>query len=214
MKSVGETLKSIRLEQNLSLEEVAKITRIKKEFLVLIETNRFDQFTSLVTAKGFIKNYAEYLGLSSNDILAVFRRDNLSPPKKSAGFSLFHQAGRLNFNWNPKLTLSLVVVTLIIAILGYLFSQYFRLKQNPGLVILTPKDKQQVFENKITVTGRSDADALVKINDNLVVLTSKGEFNYELALFPGENKIVVEAVSKFGQKSLEQRTIFRLVNPP
>lgn len=210
MKSVGETLKSIRLEQNLSLEEVAKITRIKKEFLILIETNRFGQFSSLVTAKGFIKNYAEYLGLPSADILAIFRRDNLPPPKKSAGFSLFHQAGRLNFNWNPKLTLTLVIVTLIIAILGYLFSQYFHLRQSPGLVILTPKDKQQVFEDKITVSGRSDADALVKVNDNLVVLTSAGEFSYELPLFPGENKIVVEAVSKFGQKSLEQRTIFRL----
>jgi cytoskeletal protein RodZ len=210
MRSVGETLKSERLGRGLSLEEVAKVTRIKKEFLVLIEANRFDQFSSLVTAKGFIKNYAEYLGFPSADVLAIFRRDNLPSQKKNPGFSLFHQTGRLNLNWNPKFTLILIIVTLIIGILGYLFSQYFRLRQSPGLVIITPKDKQQVFEDKITVSGRSDKDALVKINDNLVILTSKGEFSYELVLFPGENKIVVEAVSKFGQKSLEQRTVFRL----
>lgn len=210
MRSVGETIKANRLQRGLSLDEVAKATKIKKESLVLIEANRFDQFSSVVTAKGFIKNYAEYLDLPASDILAVFRRDNLSLKKKTTGLNIFNPAGKLNFDWSPKLTLIAVMVVFILGILGYLISQYLHLRQNPHLEIFQPKDKQQVLGDKVTVAGRSDVDALVKINDNLVILSPKGQFSYELALFPGENKIVVEATSKFGQKSEEQRLIFRL----
>lgn len=211
MKSVGETLKAKRLSLNLDLADIARTTKIKKEFLALIETNQFTQFPSLVTAKGFIKNYAEFLGFSSEDILAIFRRDN-SPPQKGKNItqSLINPMGKLKIDWSPKLTLILAVTVFLVGLLGYLAFQYFHLVQNPHLEITTPKDKQQVFESRIMVIGKSDTDSIVKINDNLVALSAKGEFSYELVLFPGENKIMVEAVSKFGKKTTQERTIFRL----
>lgn len=210
MKSVGETIKARRLERNLSLDEAAAATRIKKEFLIRIENNRFDLFASAVTAKGFVKNYAEYLGLSAADVLAVYRRDSSPVNKKLAGLRIFQPDGNFNFNWTPKLTLIVIMAVFILGILGYLISQYLNLRQNPRLEIIGPADRLQVFEEKIIVAGRSEVDALVKVNDNLVILSDKGEFRYELPLFLGENKIVIEATSKFGRKSLAQRVVFRL----
>lgn len=125
MKTVGEILKNKRLEKKLALSEVEGATKIKKEFLEAIERNDFQKISSEVAARGFIKNYGEFLGLSSKPILAIFKRD-FTKDKQETTF-----VWKPRFHWTPKLTVILVVVVFALLLLTYLSWQYFSLVNTP-----------------------------------------------------------------------------------
>lgn len=125
MRSVGEILKNKRLEKNLGLGEVEAATKIKKEFLEAIEKNNFQKISSEVATRGFIKNYAEFLGLSSRNVLAVFKRDFVQNKRE---IKIPYSS---RFVWTPKLTMILLVVIFAILLIAYLIRQYFSLANTP-----------------------------------------------------------------------------------
>lgn len=213
IRTVGEILKNYRESKKITLEEVAIETRIKKEYLLAIESNNFKKFPYGVSTRGFIKNYAEYLGLSSKDILAIFRRD--SPQKiedKIIPQGMIKAINEKNISWNPKTTVILTVVIIFLGIISYLGYQYFSFVGNPKLEVISPKDGEKTTQKKVEIFGKADQDSSVTINDNLALISEGGEFHYELDLFPGENRIIVEAKSKLGRKTIIERTVFRLDN--
>src|SRR6266446_1412810 len=75
MVTVGERLRKERLRKRLSLDDIARGTKIRHQFLEAIEDGQYNKLPSTAYAQGFVRNYAEYLGLSSREILALFRRE-------------------------------------------------------------------------------------------------------------------------------------------
>ncbi len=73
-KSVGSILRETRESQGLSLEDVAKITRIGKGYLVALEEEMFDKLPSVAYVRGFLRVYATCLSLSENDIIALYEK--------------------------------------------------------------------------------------------------------------------------------------------
>ena len=69
METLGDYLKNNREAQNITLEEVAQATRIRRTILEAIENNHFDLIPPKVFTQGFIKSYASYLGLDENDVI-------------------------------------------------------------------------------------------------------------------------------------------------
>lgn len=125
MRSVGEILRTNREKRNISLDEVAGATKIKKEFLKAIEDDQFQKIPSEVVVKGFIKNYAEFLELSPQAALSVFKRDFVEKNNRSVVFL------KPDFVWTPKLTLAVVIVVFSFLIGVYLIRQYLSLANTP-----------------------------------------------------------------------------------
>jgi len=67
VETLGDYLKDKREAQNITLEEVAQATRIRKTILEAVENNQFDRIPPKVFAQGFIKNYAAYLELDESE---------------------------------------------------------------------------------------------------------------------------------------------------
>jgi transcriptional regulator with XRE-family HTH domain len=63
MEDVGAKLKQEREQKNITLEEIAQTTNIKKDYLIAIENNDFAQIPTFIHAKGFVRTYANFLGL-------------------------------------------------------------------------------------------------------------------------------------------------------
>jgi transcriptional regulator with XRE-family HTH domain len=59
-QSIGSFLKSHREQRRMSLEEVARVTRIPTPSLESIEADRFDELPGEVFVRGFLKSYAHY----------------------------------------------------------------------------------------------------------------------------------------------------------
>lgn len=69
---VGQKLAQARAKRGLSLEEAAHETKMRPEKIRAIENDDYSSFPSNAYAKGFIKNYARYLGVDVGDFLCTF----------------------------------------------------------------------------------------------------------------------------------------------
>ena len=70
--TVGQYLREEREKKNLSLEDVAKVTRITLENLQALELDDFQAISAPIFVRGFLRTYASQLGLDPNEIMARY----------------------------------------------------------------------------------------------------------------------------------------------
>lgn len=75
---IGDTLKQERENQNLSLQDVEQGTSIRALYIEAIESGDYDKLPGEVYAKGFIKNYANFLNLDGDALVKQFIQE-ISP---------------------------------------------------------------------------------------------------------------------------------------
>ena len=69
METIGQRLRQARERLGLSLEEAERTTRIRATHLAALERDEFGTLPSPVQARGFLKNYADYLGLNTEALM-------------------------------------------------------------------------------------------------------------------------------------------------
>ncbi|WP_347550319.1 RodZ domain-containing protein [Pseudalkalibacillus hwajinpoensis] len=69
MTELGQRLKEARNDKGLSIEEIQSITKIQKRYLHAIEEGNYELLPGNFYTRAFIKNYAEAVGLSGEDLL-------------------------------------------------------------------------------------------------------------------------------------------------
>ncbi|MTV23975.1 helix-turn-helix domain-containing protein [Nitriliruptoraceae bacterium ZYF776] len=72
---IGQTLRDAREARGRSLEDVARVLRLRTDQLRALEEERFDSFGGDVYARGFLKSYALELGLDPQPLLDIHRRE-------------------------------------------------------------------------------------------------------------------------------------------
>lgn len=72
MQEIGIRLAEARKRLGLTLEEAERSTRIRTHHLAALERGEFETISSHVQAKGFLRNYAEFLGLPADDLLEQY----------------------------------------------------------------------------------------------------------------------------------------------
>jgi len=80
MEEIGRTLRETRERLGLTLEEAERTIRIRASRLETLERGEFDSLPSQVQARGFLHNYAEFLGIDPEEILR--RYDESRQPKR------------------------------------------------------------------------------------------------------------------------------------
>jgi cytoskeletal protein RodZ len=69
MESIGQRLRQARERLGVSLDEAERTTRIRAQHLAALERDEFESLPSPVQARGFLKNYSDYLGLDTGRLL-------------------------------------------------------------------------------------------------------------------------------------------------
>ena len=75
MEQLGAKLRETRQRLGLTLDEVERATRIRTHHLEAIERGDLDALPSAVQARGFLRNYADFLGLDPGDILLEYAEE-------------------------------------------------------------------------------------------------------------------------------------------
>lgn len=75
---VGEFLRARRLHVGLSLPEASRVLCIREAYLKAIEDGRFADMPGPTYVTGFIRTYAEYLGLDGNEVVRRLRAEPLN----------------------------------------------------------------------------------------------------------------------------------------
>lgn len=82
-ETIGQRLKREREARYLSLEKAAEETRIRRVFLQALEGDDFSVMPSAAQGRGFLRNYAEYLDLDIDELVAEIQRNPIPPPEVS-----------------------------------------------------------------------------------------------------------------------------------
>lgn len=125
-ETFGKRLARAREKKGLALEDVARATKIRVPRLRDIEADDYSNFPSLVYARGFLKNYAAFLGLDASEIID---RLDTEPGIDADGYQyLAHdavpgeRARRKPPSRLPRLALTAVLLSLaLVAVAGWFF---------------------------------------------------------------------------------------------
>ena len=69
---VGKKLAQARQKLGLTLDEAAHATKLRPDKILALENDDLASFASAAYAKGFVKNYARYLGVDVEDFLSSY----------------------------------------------------------------------------------------------------------------------------------------------
>jgi len=213
MRTVGEILKKKRLERYIELDTAERILRIRKKFLAALEENDWSRLPSLPYIKGFLKNYSSYLGLNSDEMLAILRREyrhheqtKLLPEQKEPS------SIRPPIRLSPRSIVALGLTLGVIIFLTYLFFQFKGALSPPVLTISEPREGEVQASEQVRVVGRTESDVVVSVNNEQIAVNENGEFTTSLTMPPGVNTIAVDAINKHGKKTSTTRTI-QIISP-
>lgn len=201
-------LQEARITKGLTPQDVERVIKIREKYIVAIEADNFSSLPSPSYAKGFVRNYAEFLGLPTDAMMAFFRRQMTDVSKASLlprGVSESLGASRIHLT--PGRFVAFLVSVLLIIFFLYLGNQYFRIGKAPPLIVSSPTNQEIVSSSRVVVEGQSDRDATVMINGISTIVRDDGRFYEQVAVEPGVNKITVTATSRFGKTTIVAREV-------
>ncbi|MCK5547345.1 MAG: helix-turn-helix domain-containing protein, partial [Rhodospirillaceae bacterium] len=82
-ESVGDLLRATRIKAGKEILTVAGSLRISMRYLEALEDGRNDDLPGATYAVGFVRSYAEYLGLDEDEIVRRFKEQTSELSEKS-----------------------------------------------------------------------------------------------------------------------------------
>ncbi len=112
---VGEVLRRARVHYGQSLKDVEKNLRIRSSQIEAIENGRHDALPGRVYAIGFVRSYAEYLGLDGDRIVHLFKTQSVGQGgRPELNFPVAASESKLPSIWVllASLTATVFIITL------------------------------------------------------------------------------------------------------
>lgn len=207
MKTVGSILKKAREKKRLSHKEIFQAIKIHPRFLEALEKSDWGVFSSSVHAKGFLKNYVEYLNLNIDEVLAFFRREYDEEKNDSKIKNVIRPLLAPRLVITPGLVLATATVVFVTLFFGYVIYQYRSFAGAPILIIDQPRTDLTVSDSVLNVVGRTDPDAIVSLNGQEISTGERGTFSAHITLAEGVNTLNFIAENKLGRTNKVTRTI-------
>lgn len=198
MRRVSFILRSKRQEKELSLDDIAKKTKISKKYLEALENETIADFPSEPYCSLIIKDYASFLGLNSEQILCFFRRDFNQKQNTNSSF-------KVPIGVTPQSVFKTLVLLLVIGVTFYLIYQYLAFNRPPQLKVVWPL----TTSSQVEISGTTDNESTVRINGDLVLVDTDGKFHKKINLEAGENKITIESRAPSGKTTIQTKTLVK-----
>lgn len=87
MDELGHILREARETKGLTLQEVQEKTRINTRYLEALENGDYENLPTPVHVRGFLRNYARFLGLDPQPLLDRYEYGQSNKPKKVAAIA-------------------------------------------------------------------------------------------------------------------------------
>jgi len=159
MESIGEKLRLARERNNLTIEQVARETHVAKRFLKALEDEDFAAFPGETYAMGFLRSYAEYLGLNAEELVGIYRNIKIQEQPLPMN-ELLESRPRL-----PPLRIIIFAVAAILALAAVSYLVYRATARAAGPAAAVQKPSQStgtdfVFQDEVRTQWFSQGDAI------------------------------------------------------
>jgi len=181
--SIGSQLRQARDKKGVSLQEASAKTKIQEKFLDALEKDDFSALPNSLYLKGFLKKYAEFLGLAPDVIALQIEASGLE--KEEQVIVLGHKENRpMRRSWPLKnIYLLLIVISVIIGISLFL-SLFLRkdartVKKQPAAMKLQQK---KIKKPAVTVSMPSLEKPKTKIQTGQEITEPQPVINVPIVL--------------------------------
>ncbi|MEI7792555.1 MAG: helix-turn-helix domain-containing protein [Candidatus Berkelbacteria bacterium] len=208
-KTLGEKLKAIRIEKDITLEDAEIGTKVRANYLAAIEKGDSDSLPSEVYVRGFVLAYAKYLEFDVAEATSAYHRECKLQPKRSHSTEISYKNSVKDYKviLTPKVVGYSFITFFIISLFGYIIFQVAHFAGSPNLKITSPGNGGVYVDDSIDLRGITDNDTFLTINDEHVPITNDGTFSTNLKLHRGINVIKVKAVNKSKKETSEVLTL-------
>jgi cytoskeleton protein RodZ len=127
MEGLGKRLQEARIARNLTLDEAARMTKVRPSHLAELEAEDFSHFASLAYAKGFLQIYGKFLNVDVSSYLEMFEtseqmtvdgysylQDNPAPKPRRT-----HVVRKPSSNSGPKTPVMPLVIGFVALVIGF-----------------------------------------------------------------------------------------------
>src|SRR5690242_9038049 len=166
--SLPERLAAARERKGVDLSRAERDTKIRARYLAALERGDYRDLPGTVYTKGFLRNYATYLGLDAEDVLRQWRRERgdqhgpeplVVPPRPIA-----EPPRPLTFS--PSILVAALMALGVAAFGVYLAAQLLRYAKPPELTVTSPATAVLDVEDGVSsydLEGMSTAGATIEI---------------------------------------------------
>lgn len=214
---IGERLAAAREARGIDLLRAERETKIRRGYLAALERGDYASLPGGVYVRGFLRNYAQYLGLDPDEAVAQWHRE--APADAPEPVIVVRQpllAPRKGLVLSSGVVVAAVVTVGVLAILAYIGFQLVRFSEPPPLTVVQPPTAvTDVAEDATTYTlrGITIAGGLVTIEapgrDPLnITAGGDGSWLATVDLRRGKNQFDVSAVDpKTGKAAVQPVTL-------
>jgi len=208
-KSLGEILKKARLERALSIKDVERLTKIRAKYLEALEDGHYEKLPADVYVKGFLKTYSRILMLDEKKVIQLYKRETSIQKniKKTKEPQIPKPLKSPRIIITPKSFITAILLLVSLIVLSYIWYQFVHFAGPPPLTIHYPPKELTTKSASIVIEGKTNPEAEVLINNQLIATNPDGNFSVTITLQNGLNIITITARSKTGKETSEERKI-------
>lgn len=202
-ETVSERLHRARQEKKIKLKQVAKKININYKYLDALEKGNYNKLPRGVYGKNFLKEYAFFLGLNSLELIKDYELEtSVYQPRENKDFFSQQLAKKQYFWATPNVIKNLLIIFIITICFIYLGFRLNKIISAPDLLIFNPTDNLITKQSIIEVSGNTEIEAKVTINNETILSDIHGNFTKTINLKSGLNIITIEANKKYGKSKI------------
>lgn len=209
--TIGNILKKAREKKGLDLAVCSGYLKIQPRFLIAMEGDDYQIFENSFQAQGFFVNYAEFLDLNISNLLPRWRKDvsDFFPTEKFYVKKFYKP--RIGRSVRIVLTLDKILYflgsALVLGFFIYVYSTYQSSVYNPKLEIFEPENNSIVENNIVDIFGKTDADAVLSLNNEKLTIQTDGNFSTSIKLSEGINNFKFSSINPYGKETISVLTV-------
>lgn len=197
---MAEQFSQARLTKQFSLKTCAVDLDIQQKYLEYLETSNFESLPGEAYAKHWVKQYAEYLGMSPRNCLEKYLREKnikhklVEPEPETVSSNPSRKIFRSVFS---RLNLrSFIIGIIILALVGYLGIFMFQTFEPPKISFNPPLTDQKTQDDSLIIAGQTEPGVQLWFNEQTILVNNDGTFNQQIPLAEGLNILTIRAKKK------------------
>lgn len=115
----GEILRSVRINKQLSIENIAERLHLRIKIIEAIECDDYSQMTDFVFVRGYLRAYANLLSISADEVIAIFNEKNVEEPRKEKAIWQDNNFENKSTKWVKWLSWSALLLCLTLTALWW-----------------------------------------------------------------------------------------------
>ena len=200
--SLPERLYAARERKGVDLYRAERDTKIRARYLAALERGDYRELPGAVYTKGFLRNYALYLGLEPEEILTQWRRErgDMGPPAPVIAVPRPIANPRRGLTFSPGVIVAALLTVAVLLVGAYLTVQIMRFAKPPTLELTDPKVATLTVDQETAsyvLRGTTIPGGTVTVEvaggSRRTTADSTGNWSIEVDLQRGKNQFKIDA---------------------